>query len=46
MDLAYMAELPTQEFVERRAKLFEYLDENSVAVIFSATEQTRSKDTT
>lgn len=46
MDLAYMAELPIQEFVERRAKLFEYLDENSVAVIFSATEQTRSKDTT
>lgn len=46
MDLAYMAELPKQEFIARRAKLVEQLGDNFAAIIFSATEQTRSNDTT
>ena len=46
MDLAYMAELPKQEFIERRAALFARLGDDFAAVIFSASEQTRSNDTT
>lgn len=44
MDLAYMAALPQEEFVQRRAIFFEQLPDNSVAVIFSAQEQVRNKD--
>lgn len=44
MDLAYMAALPQEEFVQRRAIFFEQLLDNSVAVIFSAQEQVRNKD--
>ncbi|WP_273383885.1 Xaa-Pro aminopeptidase [Actinobacillus porcinus] len=45
MDLAYMATLPKQEFIERRTTLFERLGDNFAAIIFSASEQTRSNDT-
>ncbi|PVX42841.1 aminopeptidase P [Pasteurella langaaensis DSM 22999] len=45
MDLAYMAALPAQEFIERREKLFSHLGEDCVAVIFSNHEQPRSNDT-
>ena len=45
MDLAYMAALPKQEFIERRTTLFERLGDNFAAIIFSASEQTRSNDT-
>lgn len=46
MDLAYMSELPAQEFIERRNKLLAHLGDNCVAVIFSNHEQPRSNDTT
>ncbi|MGQ0287292.1 Xaa-Pro aminopeptidase [Pasteurellaceae bacterium 22721_9_1] len=44
MDLAYMANLPAQEFIERREKMYQQMQDNSVAVIFSAIEQTRNND--
>lgn len=46
MDLAYLASLPMEEFAERRQRLGEQLLDNSVAVLFSAQEQTRNNDCT
>ncbi len=46
MDLAYLAALPMEEFATRRQRLGEQLADNSVAVIFSAQEQTRNNDCT
>lgn len=45
MDLAYLAQIPTEEFVQRREKLLAQMAENSLAIIFSAQEQVRNKDT-
>lgn len=46
MDLAYLAQIPMAEFVERRQKMFSQMEDNSVAIIFSATEQVRNNDCT
>lgn len=43
-DLAYAAQLPAEEFLQRREKLLTQLADNSVAVIFSAQEQIRNRD--
>ncbi|MEE6075282.1 Xaa-Pro aminopeptidase [Avibacterium paragallinarum] len=45
MDLAYLAQIPAEEFVQRREKLLAQMAENSLAIIFSAQEQVRNKDT-
>ncbi len=44
MDLAYLTELPMAEFAERRRRVFTQMANNSVAVLFSAEEQTRNND--
>ena len=46
MDLAYLAQIPVSEFVERRQKVLAQMEDNSVAIIFSATEQVRNNDCT
>ncbi|SPY32621.1 Xaa-Pro aminopeptidase [Pasteurella canis] len=44
MDLAYMATLPQQEFIERRNKVFEQMQDDSVFIVFSEIEKRRSND--
>ncbi|UAY77120.1 Xaa-Pro aminopeptidase [Pasteurella canis] len=44
MDLAYMATLPQQEFIERRNKVFEQMQDDSVCIVFSEIEKRRSND--
>ncbi|QLB12309.1 aminopeptidase P [Bisgaardia hudsonensis] len=44
MDLAYMAKMPAEEFITRRQKLVEQMEDNSVAVVFSSQEQVRNND--
>lgn len=44
MDLAYLAQIPAEEFMQRREKLLAQMAENSLAIIFSAQEQVRNKD--
>ncbi|MCW9714684.1 Xaa-Pro aminopeptidase [Avibacterium sp. 21-594] len=44
MNLAYLAEIPAEEFAQRREKMLAQMAENSVAVIFSAKEQVRNRD--
>lgn len=44
MDLTYAATILQQEFVERRAKLATQMQDNSVLVLFSATEKIRNND--
>lgn len=46
MDLAYMASLPSSEFIERRQHFLEQMQDNSAAIIFSAQEQVRNNDCT
>lgn len=46
MDLAYMAELPADEFVLRRQKLAAQLTDNSVFIVFSEVEKRRNNDCT
>ncbi|MBN6067143.1 Xaa-Pro aminopeptidase [Aggregatibacter actinomycetemcomitans] len=42
MDLAYMAALPPEEFAQRRAKVFEQMQENSLFLVFSDIERRRN----
>ncbi len=42
MDLAYMAALPMEEFAQRRAKVFEQMQEDSLFLVFSDIEHRRN----
>lgn len=44
MDLAYMASMPAEEFIQRRQQLIAQLADNSATLIFSAKQQVRSND--
>ncbi|TID26129.1 proline aminopeptidase P II, partial [Avibacterium paragallinarum] len=44
MDLAYLAQIPAEEFAQHRAKMFAKMQDNSLAIVFSAQEQVRNKD--
>ena len=44
MDLAYLAELPLEEFITRRKKVFAQMQDNSAFVIFTETEKRRNND--
>ncbi|HBO37900.1 MAG TPA: Xaa-Pro aminopeptidase [Pasteurellaceae bacterium] len=44
MDLAYMATMPQQEFIERRSKLFAQMQNNSALLLFSEVEKRRNND--
>lgn len=46
MDLSYMAQLPQEEFQQRRQQLFAQMQDNSAFVIFSAQESYRNADCT
>ena len=43
MDLAYLAQLPEAEFVERRHRVLEQMQDNSAFIIFTETEKRRNK---
>ena len=42
MDLAYMAALPIEEFAQRRAKVFEQMQDDSLFLVFSDIERRRN----
>ena len=42
MDLAYMAALPKEEFAQRRAKVFEQMQDDSLFLVFSDIERRRN----
>lgn len=44
MDLAYLAQLPAEEFVERRERVFAQMQDNAAFVIFTETEKRRNHD--
>lgn len=44
MDLAYMASLPQEEFIARRMRVFEQMQDNSAFIVFSEIEHRRSND--
>lgn len=44
MDLAYLAELPREEFIIRRKKVFAQMQDNSAFIIFTETEKRRNND--
>lgn len=44
MDLAYLAELPREEFITRRKKVFAQMQDNSAFIIFTETEKRRNND--
>ena len=46
MELAYMAELPKEEFGERRTRVFTQMQPNSALLIFSEIEKRRNNDCT
>ena len=46
MELAYMAELPKEEFEERRARVFTQMQPNSALLLFSEIEKRRNNDCT
>ncbi|PRL66048.1 Xaa-Pro aminopeptidase [Haemophilus influenzae] len=46
MELAYMAELPKEEFWERRTRVFAQMQPNSALLIFSEIEKRRNNDCT
>ena len=46
MELAYMAELPKDEFGERRTRVFAQMQPNSALLIFSEIEKRRNNDCT
>ena len=46
MELAYMAELPKEEFGERRTRVFAQMQPNSALLIFSEIEKRRNNDCT
>ena len=44
MDLAYMAALPQEEFIERRQKVLAQMQPNSALLLFSEIEKRRNND--
>ncbi|AAP96224.1 Xaa-Pro aminopeptidase [[Haemophilus] ducreyi] len=44
MDLSYLAELPKEEFVAHRQRVFEQMQENSAFIVFTETEKRRNAD--
>lgn len=46
MDLAYLSQIPAEEFAQRRQRVLDQMENNSIAVLFSACEQTRNNDCT
>ncbi|WP_114891459.1 Xaa-Pro aminopeptidase [Haemophilus haemolyticus] len=46
MELAYMAELPKEEFEERRTRVFAQMQPNSALLLFSEIEKRRNNDCT
>ena len=44
MDLTYLAELPREEFITRRKKVFAQMQDNSAFIIFTETEKRRNND--
>lgn len=46
MELAYMAELPKEEFEERRTRVFTQMQPNSALLLFSEIEKRRNNDCT
>ncbi|MGC7559161.1 Xaa-Pro aminopeptidase [Pasteurella sp. PK-2025] len=46
MDLAYMASLPQEEFIARRVRVFEQMQDNAVLLVFSEIEHRRNNDCT
>ena len=44
MELAYMAELPKEEFGERRTRIFAQMQPNSALLLFSEIEKRRNND--
>ena len=46
MELAYMAELPKEEFGERRTRVFDQMQPNSALLLFSEIEKHRNNDCT
>ena len=46
MELAYMAELPKEEFGERRTRVFTQMQSNSALLLFSEIEKRRNNDCT
>ncbi|BFU60443.1 MULTISPECIES: Xaa-Pro aminopeptidase [Rodentibacter] len=44
MDLAYMAELPQEEFIQRRQQVLAKMQPNSVLLLFSEIEKRRNND--
>ncbi|WP_150539712.1 Xaa-Pro aminopeptidase [Actinobacillus vicugnae] len=44
MDLAYLAELPREEFIERRNRVFAQMQDNSALIVFTETEKRRNSD--
>ena len=46
MELAYMAELPKEEFGERRTRVFDQMQPNSALLLFSEIEKRRNNDCT
>lgn len=46
MELAYMAELPKEEFWERRTRVFDQMQPNSALLLFSEIEKRRNNDCT
>ena len=46
MELAYMAELPKEEFGERRTRVFAQMQPNSALLLFSEIEKRRNNDCT
>ncbi len=44
MDLAYMAELPQEEFIQRRQRVLAQMQPNSVLLLFSEIEKRRNND--
>ena len=46
MELAYMAELPKEEFGERRTRIFAQMQPNSALLLFSEIEKRRNNDCT
>ena len=46
MELAYMSELPKEEFGERRTRVFDQMQPNSALLLFSEIEKRRNNDCT
>lgn len=44
MDLAYLAQIPQQEFAQRRANVLAQMQDNSVLLVFSEIEKRRNND--